>query len=148
MPKRKVSKKTLDALAKGRAKRLRNLNSKKGGVSKVVKRKRRSSPKKSVRRRSKAKHSQKVDVLMDVGFPALYGYGRDKLSDVLEPVTSHIPAGAVGDEVLIGVGAYLGNKYSKNSKIKKLCKNALVIEASRVGETVSDLGFKKTFTGK
>lgn len=149
--KRKVSQATLNALARGRAKRRKNLlnRSEKGGVKMVKRRvKRRVSKPRTARRKKSYSNAEKIDMLMDIGFSAVYGYSREKVSSALEPVTNKVPMGLISDEVVLGLGAYLGNKYSKNKKVKKALKNVLIIESSRVGETTADFGFKKTFTGK
>lgn len=104
---------------------------------------------KSVKRKGfkKSSSSNGLDLMIDLGLPVVYGYGREFVNDKLEPITSKIPMGVLADEVVLGGLAYLGYKKLKNPKVKKAMKNILVIEAYNGGVTLKDFGFK-AITGK
>jgi len=65
-----------------------------------------------------------------------YGAFREKISNMLTPITARIPLGNITDEVALGVLAYYGQKKLSNPMLKNVCKAALTIEAARIGEAL------------
>lgn len=116
---------------------------KKGGVN--------MARRKAVKKRTSYKRSssgQSLDLFIDIGMPAVYGYGRNFLSEKTATITNKIPLGLISDEAFFGFLGYLGYKKLRNAKVKKACKNIIVIESARAGQTVQDFGFQKVFTGR
>lgn len=69
---------------------------------------------------------------------AVYGAGREFVSDKLQPITSKIPAGDLADEVGLGVLSYFVAKgkvplVNKIPYSKEIGRAGLTIEAARVG---------------
>jgi hypothetical protein len=65
---------------------------------------------------------------------AAYGATREKLSNILSPITARIPLGNVADEVVLGTAAYFVAKKSNNKMVKDYARAALTVEAARLGE--------------
>ena len=103
----------------------------------MAKRKKRSSLyrgfRRSKRHRSKSSSSMKpTSILLAAG---VYGAFREKLSNMLTPITSKIPLGNIADEaVLFGAGYLVAKKTS--GVLKEVGKAAMFIEAARLGEAV------------
>lgn len=69
---------------------------------------------------------------------AVYGAGREFVSNKLAPITSKVPAGDLADEVTMGVLSYFVAKGSipivnKIPYSREIGKAGLTIEAARVG---------------
>lgn len=63
----------------------------------------------------------------------IYGAAREKVSNLLVPVTSKIPLGEITDEAVLGVISYYAAKKGKGV-IKDIGTAGLTIEAARLGE--------------
>jgi len=100
----------------------------------------RRKAKKTYRRSSKGTDPKTVIL------PAMaYGGVREKISNMLRPVTSKIPLGDVADEVAMGALTYYGAKKGKGM-VKKIALAGFTIECARLGEAVSQ-GSLGTFMG-
>lgn len=74
---------------------------------------------------------------------ALYGAGREWMSDKLAPITSKVPAGQYADEVVMGTIGYflMKGKIPMLNKIplsREFGRAALIIESARVGAGVTN----------
>lgn len=63
----------------------------------------------------------------------IYGAAREKVSNLLIPVTSKIPLGEITDEATLGLISYYAAKKGKGI-IKQIGTAGLTIEAARLGE--------------
>jgi len=63
----------------------------------------------------------------------IYGAAREKISNMLVPVTSKIPLGDITDEATLGALSYFAAKKGKGV-LKDIGTAGLTIEAARVGE--------------
>ena len=63
----------------------------------------------------------------------IYGAAREKVSNLLTPVTQKIPLGEITDEAVLGVISYYAAKKGKGV-IKQIGTAGLAIEAARLGE--------------
>lgn len=63
----------------------------------------------------------------------IYGAAREKVSNLLTPVTSKIPLGEITDEATLGLISYYAAKKGKGI-IKQIGTAGLTIEAARLGE--------------
>jgi hypothetical protein len=84
-------------------------------------------------RRSTARGETTTSLLLGAG---IYGALREKAANALIPVTSMVPLGNAGDEVILGVLGYMLAK--KGSGVfRQVGKAAVTIEAARVGEMIA-----------
>ena len=109
--------------------------------------KRRSSSKRVVyrttssrpaKRRRSSRNSGSNDLTKMMLGGAIYGGVRQKVSNLLMPVTSKVPFGNISDELVLGVIHYYGAKKVKNPLLKSVFRAGLIIESARVGEAVAD----------
>jgi len=63
----------------------------------------------------------------------IYGAAREKVSNLLTPLTSKIPLGDVTDEAVLGLISYYTAKKGKGV-LKQIGQAGLSIEAARLGE--------------
>ena len=114
-------------------------------------RKRRSSTKMVKRKRVKRRVSRTMKPFQVLVPSAVYGAGRGYLSNLLSPITSRIPLGAIGDEIgLFVLGNFLTKKGGKMTK--DVGKAMMFVEGSRIGEalisgSVFGAGVSKTNNG-
>lgn len=106
---------------------------KKKGTRRIVRRLT-SSAKKGYRR-AKSSGVKPEQLILPAG---VYGAVREKVSNVLTPVTSKIPLGSIADEVVLGTIHYFGAKKFKNKMAKDFFRAGLCVEAARIGEAVVD----------
>lgn len=80
-----------------------------------------------------------------------YGAVREKAASALSPVTQKVPLGNASDEVVLGLSAFLLNKFvgRKVPILKPLFKGAIIIESARVGELIAtgNLGIGQSNSG-
>lgn len=70
---------------------------------------------------------------------ALYGGVRERVSDMVAPATSKIPAGEISDEVgMLALNWILSR--SLPGPMKPAARAGMIIEAARIGEFVADKG--------
>lgn len=69
----------------------------------------------------------------------VYGAFRQKLSNMVAPMTANIPMGNISDEVVLGgLAILLDRTVAKRMPIvKPLLKGAIVIESARIGEAIA-----------
>ena len=69
----------------------------------------------------------------------VYGAFRQKISDMLTPVTSKVPLGNIADEVVLGATAVLLKKFigRKMPILNPVFQGAIVIESARIGEAIA-----------
>jgi len=72
---------------------------------------------------------------MKLAGAAAYGGLRSKVSDMLVPLSSKIPAGEYADEIACGIAAWALGKFVPAAR--PITDAALVIEASRIGATLA-----------
>ena len=65
----------------------------------------------------------------------IYGAFREKLSSMLDPVTSKIPFGSISDEIAMGGAMYFLTK--QKGMIGKVARTGLIIENARIGEALA-----------
>lgn len=138
-----MAKKKKKKLTKAQLKRLRQRIARQN-FGKPKKRKRKSSSIKStpIRRmaRRRKKKTRRVSSAMKplaiFTSAGIYGALREKISNALNPVTSKIPLGSIGDEVgLLAVAHFLGKKVRP---LRKVSQAAMFIESARIGEAIAD----------
>lgn len=64
-----------------------------------------------------------------------YGATREKISNMLAPITAKLPMGNIADEVVLGVGAYFLAK-NTNGVMRDYARAALTVESARLGEAL------------
>lgn len=69
---------------------------------------------------------------------ALYGATRNDIANMVTPLSSKVPVGTIGDELVIGGGAWFAKKYVRMPLLKSFLNSAMVVEAARVGAAVRD----------
>jgi hypothetical protein len=74
---------------------------------------------------------------------AIYGIFRNKISDLVAPLTAKVPLGSFADEAVLGVAGYFAAKKGKGM-VKDIGTAALTIESYRVGEIATTGMFKST----
>jgi hypothetical protein len=70
----------------------------------------------------------------------VYGAFRQKLSDMVKPMTQNVPfLGNLSDEIVLGGAAILLDRTvgRKMPILKPVLKGAIVIEAARIGEAIA-----------
>lgn len=97
-------------------------------------------------RRAKRNYSSGENLTQTMIASAVYGGMREKVSNMLTPITSRIPLGTVADEVVLGAIHYFGAKKVKNPMLKSLFKAGLIVESARLGEAVVDGSMFRTST--
>jgi len=139
-----MKKGSAEAKAWGRKmKRLRKAKSKprkrSRSVSKTIKSRRRYMPKKKKRSRSK-RSANIMGINTGKALAAgLYGAVRARMSAVLAPYTSKIPAGAVSDEVGMVIALQMGKKFlfKRAGVLRDSATIGQAIEFARIGEAVA-----------
>jgi len=96
------------------------------------------------KRRRRSSKSQKVQAVQVDAM--LYGAGRQYVSDLIKPLTSNIPLGAVSDELGMGLVNYMLAKNTKGM-VKKIAMKGLVIENARLGQAVVSGGLGSLTSG-
>ena len=89
---------------------------------------------KKVFRRRKSSKNKPEKMILPAG---IYGALREKVSTMLDPVTSKVPGGSVADELVMGLASYIVAKKTKGT-LREIGRAGLVIEAARVGEAMID----------
>lgn len=108
----------------------------------------RSSKVTKVRRKSKFN----TDLITMAGAMG-YGAVREKVSNMLEPLTQKVPAGDVSDEVAMGALSYLMMKgkipvISKYPVMKAIGRAGFIIESARAGQYLANnVGLSMKNTG-
>ena len=91
--------------------------------------------KKKTYRRAKSR-SRGIAAGLNVG-AMIYGGLRQKASMALKPLTSKVPLGTIGDEVVMLAGAhFLGKRAS--GLTKQIADSAKTVELARIGEAIAD----------
>ena len=104
----------------------------------IVKARTRTVYRKAPKRRRSSSNSGKVQA---VQFDAMiYGAGRQYVSNLITPLTSMIPLGAVSDELGMGIVNYMLAKNMKGM-IKKVAMKGLIIENARIGQTIVTVSY-------
>ena len=116
----------------------RKSHSTKRGVNKIMARRRRSRRYSGFRRhrRGRSRFSSGMSTTGIIGGAIAYGAVRQKISDMLMPLTSKIPLGTFSDEVGMGLLSYIALKKVSNPLVKKIALAGLTIESARVGEAL------------
>lgn len=75
----------------------------------------------------------------------IYGGLRQKVSNMLEPLTKNIPFGSVADEIGMGLADYLVARNS-SGQIRDVALTGLTVENARLGEAIAngEIGFGRT----
>lgn len=66
----------------------------------------------------------------------IYGAARQFVSDKLAPISSKIPLGSLGDEIVMGTLCYFVAKKAGSGMLGNVARKGLVIENARVGEAI------------
>lgn len=70
----------------------------------------------------------------------LYGASREFISNKLAPISSKIPLGTLGDEIVMGGLCYVVAKKAGSGLLGNVARKGLVIENARVGEAIAQGG--------
>ena len=77
---------------------------------------------------------------------AIYGAGREKVSQAVLPISQKMGLGSYSDEVGMGILSFVVAKYTKGM-LKQIGKAGLTIEAARIGsQMLSGISLGKTTT--
>lgn len=87
---------------------------------------------KKVRAKRRRNTSSKVKLLNTDAM--IYGAFREKLSNMLTPVTSKVPFGDLADEFVMGGAMYFLAK--QKGMVGRVAKTGLIIENARIGEAL------------
>lgn len=91
--------------------------------------------------RKRSRSSGSSDNMMTVGLAAVaYGAGRPYVENLIAPLTSKIPIGGqYVDELVLGTVGYMAakGKFGSNKYIKSIGKAMFIVEATRVGSTIT-----------
>jgi len=129
------------------AKRRKTSNRRKYFTARAAPRRRASFTKK--RRTTRHKRSSFLGGLTPVIAAAGYGALREKIADIMSPLTSKIPIAGYADEIGLGVVSYL-LAHKKIPVIKKFSiaadfgKAGLMIEAARLGSEIANQKFNSS----
>lgn len=109
-----------------------------GSKSRSTKRVRSSSMAKKRYFGKKSKSGLGGDMALIFG-AGIYGGLRQKISEVMMPVTANIPFGNIADEIAIGGTAYVLKKTlaKKFPMIKPVLNAAITVESARIGEAIA-----------
>ena len=97
----------------------------------------RRAPKK---RRSYGRKKEKFGTVIISG--AGYGAVREKLNQLLTPITARVPLGIYADEVALGALGWAAakGKFGNNKTIKNMGRAALTVESALIGQTLVKTG--------
>ncbi len=102
------------------------------------------------RRHSSRRGSSSSSGMMNLVYGAGYGALRQKLANLVQPLTDKIPLGNYADNVVMGLIALGAKKYTRNPTVHKVADAALYIEGALIGsEAVQGISSTTgTTTGK
>jgi len=89
-------------------------------------------------RRKSTSNSGNADLMKVIAGAAIYGGVREKVSNMIAPITSKIPLGTIADEVVLGTIHYFGAKKVSNPMLKSIFRAGLIVESARVGEAIAN----------
>jgi hypothetical protein len=84
-------------------------------------------------KRSHKRSSSSMGGLMPLAAAALYGAGRNKIANMVQPLTNKLPFGGLADNVaMLGV-CWAAKKYVPVGIIKSAAEKGMFIEAAMIG---------------
>ena len=89
-------------------------------------------------RRKSSNTSGNADLMKVIAGAAIYGGVREKVSNLIAPLTAKIPLGTIADEVVLGTIHYFGAKKVSNPMLKSIFRAGLIVESARIGEAIAD----------
>jgi len=99
-------------------------------------RRKRMPKRRTYRRRAKRVSSNLKNDLVQMGYGAVYGASRKKVSNLVQPISSKLPLGSYSDNAVMGFLAMGLKRIIRNPMVTKLADAALHVEGALIGSEV------------